>query len=987
MRWLLRPSRLFAIALIFIVGYSLIGFFLLPYVIKAFVLPAISERLHRPVLVKEVELNPFALSLRVTGFEIRESDQSALLGFDEFVVNFQAVSLIRRAYVFDAIRFTMPFVSVKVSKDGRVNLKQLVPPDDMPEASQVPRTPEAPAEIPAVQIEHFEIAQGIVEFRDESKAKPISIDIVPVGIVLRKFHTKPGGDNAYAFTAELGKGETLDWEGTISLEPIRSEGKLSLSGVKLPTLWQYLQDQFNFDIPSGTIQAKGQYRFETASPRMNVQVSDASLYLADITVLEKGEGDPVITVPSLKINGIQFDLSERKTSIESIVVADTIWNTWLNPDGTVNYQALFAPVEPELSSAPPAASVVATASVQTAQKDSWSLAVKEARVTNHTIHFQDRSLHIPMRADITGLSINTHDLAVPIKGPLPLDVELTLNESGKMKVEGQVTVEPFQTDLTIGMKNIAIQPFQPYLEQFARIAVDSGAIDLDGQVHVALKHPKAPLLTFQGNLGVKALAIADRDQGSPVASWKQLQLRQLALAVDPTTVTIDEVGLEQPTVHLAVHPDGQLNLTSLFPQADVASSPPAAEKAAPSTKKPTPPSIAIKTVKLLRGTATFQDKSITPTVQAGLHDLTGTIKGLSSKQLARADVDLTGRVDKVAPLKIIGTINPLSEEAFTDLAITFENMDLTTGGPYSGKYVGYGLSKGKLFLNLKYKVSQKQLEAENSVVVDQLTFGEKTNSPDATSLPVPLAVALLKDRKGRIEIDLPIRGDLGDPDFKYGKVVLSTLLNLLTKIVASPFTLMGKLIPGGGDGEELQFIEFQPGSVAVASEETKKIDALAKALEERPGLRLDITGTADPTRDREALRENKLNEQLRSMRQRERGKTAAKDEPLSIDDEQRLVTELYEQRRNQLVASAPPQPAGVLQKPPLIEEMKHQLAASLPLDETELRTLARQRAEQVRDQLIEAGKLAEERVFLQEIDPTASGNEKVRSRLRITAGS
>jgi hypothetical protein len=390
---------------------------------------------------------------------------------------------------------------------------------------------------------------------------------------------------------------------------------------------------------------------------------------------------------------------------------------------------------------------------------------------------------------------------------------------------------------------------------------------------------------------------------------------------------------------------------------------------------------------LVKTVATFIDDRFKPSVHMGISDLSGTIKGLSSKQLARADVDLAGRVDKVAPLKIIGTINPLSEEAFTDLAITFENMDLTAGGPYSEKYVGYNLSKGKLSFNLKYKISQKQLEAENSIVVDQLTFGEKTNSQDATSLPVLLVVALLQDRKGRIEIDLPIRGDLSDPDFKYGKVVVSTLLNLLTKVVASPFTLLGKLIPGGGGGEELQFIEFQPGSAAVASEETKKIDVLAKALEERPGLRLDITGTADATLDRDALRANKLTEQLRAMRQRERGKASTKDEALSIDDERRFVTELYEQQRSQLAASAPPQPAGAPSRPLTLQEMKQQLAASLPVDEAELRSLARQRAEQVRDQLIEVGKLAEERVFLQETDPTASGNEKVRSRLTITAGS
>jgi len=360
---------------------------------------------------------------------------------------------------------------------------------------------------------------------------------------------------------------------------------------------------------------------------------------------------------------------------------------------------------------------------------------------------------------------------------------------------------------------------------------------------------------------------------------------------------------------------------------------------------------------------------------------------LSSKQLAKADVNLTGRVGKVAPLKIAGVINPLTEDAFTDLTITLGGMDLTAGSPYSGKYVGYRLSKGKLSLDLKYKVSQKQLEAENKVVVDQLTFGEKVDSPDATSLPVPLAVALLKDRKGRIDIDLPIRGDLKDPDFKYGKVVISTLLNLLTKIVASPFTLMGKLIPGGVNEEDLQFIAFQPGSATVLNGELKKLEALAQGLEERPGLRLDITGTADPALDRAAIRARKLKEQLIAMRQRERGQSSPKSDELSSEDESRLVTELHEKQRAQIEKAGPLQSTDAVQKPPTVMEMKQRLAGAIPVDELELRALASQRAEQVRDHLIEGGTLAEERVFLLETDPTASGNEQVSSRLTIAAGS
>ena len=981
MRRLLRPSRLIFAALILVICYGLAGFFLVPYIIKSHVLPAVSEKLHRPVLVKEVEVNPFLLTLRVTGFEIREPDQSTLIGFDEFFVNFQSVSLVRRAYVFDTIRLAMPYVSLKVSEKGRVNLADLIPPDDQAQQSQTPQPEKPPSPLPAIEIEHFELSQGIVEFRDDSKPTPYSLDIVPIRIELKDFHTKPGGDNTYAFTAELGKGETLAWEGMVSLEPIQSSGKFALSGVNLHSLWPYLHDRFRFDLTDGTFSAAASYAFDAGGSPLNLHVSRANARIQNLKLQEDGSLDPVISIPIVTVDGVDVDLAKQSVSVDSIAVENASWTAWLNPDGTVNYQQLFVPKD----SPPPAASPAGPAAESVSEKP-WSVLLKQVAIKNHAIDFEDRSLPSPAHLTIEALSAETHDVHVPLKGPLPLTVDMHLNKAGQIHVEGSIVPDPFQADLDLAFKDITIRPFQPYFEKAARIDVQSGAVNLNGKAHFATKHPEGPLLSFDGNISVTLLAVADRAQGNEIASLKALFLNKVHLTVDRTVVAIGEITIQQPVVQVVVQSDGSLNLSKLA-SGDASPSTTEEKPVSLQKSKAAPVPVTVGVVNLVKAAATFRDASLEPAVRTGISDLTGTIKGLSSKQLAKADVDLAGRVDKVAPLKITGTINPLSEVAFTDLVMTLDNMDLTPEGPYSGKYVGYRLSKGKLSFDLKYKISQKVLEAENKVLVDQLTFGDKTNSPDATSLPVPLAVALLKDRKGRIEIDLPIRGDLGDPDFKYGKVVLSTLLNLLTKIVASPFTLMGKLIPGGGDGEELQFIEFQPGSAAVVSEETKKIEALAKALEERPGLRLDITGTADPTRDRDAIRVNKLNEELRTMRQRERGKAAAKDEPLSIDDEQRLVTELYEQRRNQLAASAPPQPAGAPLKPLTVQEMKQQLTASLPVNETDLRTLARQRAEQVRDQLIEVGKLAEERVFLQEIDSTASGNEKVRSRLAITAGS
>ena len=986
MRRFFRPIPLAITALTLLLLYTLAGFFLVPYIIKTKVLPAVSAQLQRPVTVKEVEFNPFVLSLKMTEFEIQEQDTTPLIGFQEFFINFQTSSIFHRAYVFDEMRFAVPYVSVKVGKDGHVNLAGLghsgetaASPEETASSEELAASPSSSAtgsdpsaELPAVIIGHFEIAQGIVEYRDASKANPVSIDVVPINLGLKNFHTKRGGDNSYSFVAELGKDEILDWNGTVSLEPIASEGTLSLSGVRIATLFQYVRDKFLFDIPEGNIRAIGRYRFALGSP-LDFEVSETLLHLTDVGIVEKGNPSPVITLKTLFLDGIHADLAQRKVEIESLNLGNGTEHIWRNADGSINVQTLFAPAHTETKEERPAPP----------KSPSWTVSLADAKIVNHTIEFEDRTLKLPARMKITDFSVHTHDVVFPFKRPIPVTLDHHLNGTGTVSAEGQVVMQPLQAEVTMALKDIAIQPFEPYLEPFARLTVDSGAIDMDGTVRYAAEHPKGPLMAFQGNFSVKTLAIADRDEGALVASWKQVGLRDIALTLDPTSLTIDEVGINQPTVHLVIDRDGRPNIKKLLPPPGAPHTPPPAERPAMHAKKGPPPSIAIKTVKVLRGTATFEDQSISPAVQAGMYDLTGTVKGLSSKQVAKAEVDLSAKIDKVAPLKIAGTINPLTENAFTDLTIKFDNVDLTTATPYSGKYAGYPIKKGKLFLALAYKVSQKQLEAENKVAVDQLTFGEKTDSPDATSLPVPLAVALLKDRQGRIDIDLPIRGDLNDPDFKYGKAVWATLGNILTKMVASPFSLMGKLIPGGGDGEELQHLTFEPGSTAIAPSELKKIDVLMKGLEERPGLRLEITGTADPTRDRQAMALQKLQELLRSRWRQENGGTAEADLPAIAEG--RLITQLFDQLPRQEARES--KPPDVALKPPTMEEMKRQLVESIRVDDDALRALARTRAEQVQTLMIGDGKLPEERVFLTDVDLTTSDHDKVESRLNITAGS
>ena len=981
MRRLLRPKVVIPVLGGLIALYSLIGFALLPYLIKAYGIPAVSEQIKHPVVLREAAFNPFSLALRLNGLEVRDQNQTAMLGFEELFVDLRAVTLFARKVAFDEIRVVMPFVAARVDSEGKLNLMSLAPPAD----ETVP-TPAQPAgehkKLVPVEIDLLEIERGILEYRDDSKPRPVLIDVVPFRIMLRDFSTIPSqdSDNAYAFTAELDKGESLAWEGTISLEPVESDGKLALSGVKLETLYQVVRDIFQFDIKEGVLGLSASYHFDLRGETPQATVKDGKVSVQNLEIVERGGILPVVNVPVFDIEGIRLNLERQTIDVAKVRSADARFDAWLDSTGILNYHTLFTPAGG--AGAEPKSAPAKTEADKPAEP--WSITIDEVALRNYGADFEDRTLERPGRIAVDAMSLTMKDIQIPFKKPLPIDLSMKLNQTGSIDVKGKVTVEPRQADVDVTLAHVEIRPFQPYLDRFLNADVLDGAVDLNGKAHFVQDHVSEPLLRFQGDLAVNQLAIADRKSFDEVVAWKALNMNQIALDVEPTVVKIGEVIWREPSVQIAVDADGQLNLSRLAKSSVPHDQPmppkeTGGDQAHAKTGEPLP--VAIDQVKLAKLTARFQDFSIEPKVRTSLTEFGGTIKGLSSKQLKKADVNLTGKVGRAAPLKVAGKINPLSEDAFTDLIITLGGMDLTSGSPYSGKYVGYGVSKGKLSLDLKYKVSQKVLEAENLVHVDQLTFGEKTNSPDATSLPVPLVVALLKDRKGLIEIDMPIRGNLNDPDFKYGKVVVSTLLNLLTKVVASPFALMGKLVPGGGSAEDLEFIEFQPGSASLVEGELKKLDALEKALDERAGLRLDIKGTTDSILDRAALQRSKLRTQLLEMSGRRPGEVPVGQEELSPKIEQRLVEKLYAKLPLPDPAASPAEPVQ-----PTVEEMKQKLATAIRISEKEFETLARRRAEAIRNRLLEGGVLTEERVALLDTGEAESGHEKVRTQLSLSAG-
>ncbi|HMK22674.1 MAG TPA: DUF748 domain-containing protein, partial [Terriglobales bacterium] len=614
----------------------------------------------------------------------------------------------------------------------------------------------------------------------------------------------------------------------------------------------------------------------------------------------------------------------------------------------------------------------------------WLVKIDQVNINNYGITLEDRLPSTPARLMIKPLNVKLTNVSSKLDTTVALDLSAQVNETGKVAVKGDLIADPLTFNLDLDVDTIALPPLQPYLDKVAQLDLKSGSAGVKGHLTYGPKKGTTPQMRFNGTAGIADLLTQDKVLNKDFLRWNGLTFNGVTFEWEPTSVAITEIVATKPYVRFIIGPDRTTNIQHLFAKPDsearVEEPPPSMAGSATQSSSPPVP-VRIGLIRFVDGSAHFADFSLKPIIDTGIYGLNGTIKGLSSKELTKADVSLDGKVDKYAPVAVKGTINPLTSEAFTDIGMSFKNVELTTVSPYATKFGGYPITKGKLSLDLRYKLAKHLLDAENNVVIEQLTLGDKVEGPDATSLPVKLAIALLKDRKGIIDIDLPVRGDLNDPDFKYGKVLLGVLINLVTKAVTSPFSLVGGLV--GGSGEELRVVEFPAGARTLTSAEENKLKTLGKALEERPGLRLEIAGAADPKADRTALAEQKLHRDLLALRPAGTS-GAAKQTGGEVDfsrlpesEQSDLIKTLYLKKFGKLPES--PSTAGQAEKPaPVsIQTLKDRLLGEITIDEGELRLLAQERSRRIQEFLITQGGTPPERLYLLDIKIDAKAKDGI----------
>lgn len=996
----LSPAKKASIIIAILVFlYSIGGFLVAPVIIKSKAPAIIAEQLGRKATVEQVRLNPFALSLTLRGFELGDLGGERFIGFEELYVNFQLSSIFRRAFTFAEISLTAPDGQVKVLPDGSLNFSDLIT-----KLSQSKPSQDQSSELPPVLIYQLHIERGRFTFRDLSLPTPYEKTFFPIQLTLNNFSTRKDSDSLYSFTASTGEGAVISWEGDLSINPLRSQGRLAINKVDTPILWKYIQDYVNFEVVSGTVDLSGRYEMAQSGDAFDIGLTEGELQLSELILAVKENGAMVLSVPSLSVHGTEVYLKNKQVVVASVTSKGARVNGWLESDGKFMYQTIFTldALKEKFGR------YLGSSDEPKVENQPWAINIHQVNLENYAANFEDRTLATPKRINLDSIKVDLKNVSNEKNSQTEITAALKINQTGTAQVKGSVSINPVSADLILKVTENPVKPMQPYVDAVAPVELASGTINLEVRVRYQALDSDGPRIRLEGGAGIENLKTVDRRNSEVLYSLKSFSVQGLALDLDPNALSVSEVFISQPDFKVAIRPDGKINVVTILTIKDDLTEGNQSGKKVESLldrlvkyityhiQGPMP--ITIDTVRIENGVLDFSDLFIKPKFDADAKNLRGSVKGLSSKPSARADVLLEGEVNKYSPVKISGQINPLSEEKYADLVMSFKNFDLTTTSPYSGKFAGYKIEKGKLSFKLKYKVSGNDFSGENRIVVEQLTLGERVDSPDATKLPVSLGVALLKDSNGNIELDVPVEGDLNDPHFDYGKVVSDAMSKIITNIVSSPFAALGNLV--GGSGEELNNIEFEFGSATLGPEQIEKLDKLAEALSERPALLLKIEGTADKQRDGEALAEAEL---LAHLKRAKRQQLRRKGEPvpanaenisLSSADYRRYIKKLYVERfkeKPETLLSAESKSSTEESSPTdsdaVVAAAKRRLVESMAVDVTELEVLAQKRATQIRNYLIQQEKISDERVVAVrvKIDDVAKG-DTVRTNLTL-AGS
>jgi hypothetical protein len=938
-----RRRRLLIVLAALLVLYTVFGFLILPWILRRQLEKRLTAELHRETTVTRVRTNPYALSVTIDGFLVKDPDGTPFISWDRLYVNLTLWRIVLRELALEKVALVRFHARVAMDKSGRLNFQDLVDQS----ASSTPEPAPAPEKKrPLVfAVQELDIQQAQLDFSDRSRRRPFESTVGPFDIRLQGFRTVPDSTSPYSFAGRTESGETFSWAGSLLTEPLRSSGTISFDGLRLSKYSPYYEQEVGFEIRDGRLGVKTGYTLEWGPERHVLRISDGAVAIRTLVLGVPGIPQNKVELPTADATGISIDVVGRTARVEAVVLKDGVVRAHRNSNGLTDLEMM----KPPKTAGPPPK--------EKSEPFHWALGAFE--LAGWRVEFLDDMPARPTSLTLAPLDLRLENIADSPQQSSKLTASIGWGGKGKVDLAGPVRLLRPAADLSITVEALDLPQFDPYLDLYGDLAARLGGGRLSLKAQARFDGGAEPATwSFEGDTRVDSLTLLDAERNQELARWKDLNISGIKTSSTPlgAALAVRSVRWIQPRFRVALAEDGSSNLRRLLKQKPPPPEPkPEATEAKPAAPAKSPPRpdrpqapVSIASFQIVRGTAMFVDRSVNPPVTLAMTDLDVRLRGLSNALNAKSQVSIKGLVSG-GPLEVTGILSPRMVNDATDVKVSSKGIDLTPLSPYCGKYAGYVLEKGKLDLALEYKVVKRKLDSANLIKVDQFTFGEATNSKDATKLPVKLGLAVLQDPDGLIELDVPVEGNVDDPNFRLSRVVWHAIGNVLLKAVISPFSLLGKLF-GGGKDAKLDVIDFQAGAPELSPSADKTLQNLSKALASRPALKMDIEGTADPAADSKTLKLHELRRQAALAKGDGKGKGAE----LTDEEYVRFVEKKYRG------LTPPPATGG---GPPDPAAMEDAVLATVQLPPEALGALGQARAEAARARLLQLG-VDPGRVFL-----------------------
>ncbi|MBE4593823.1 hypothetical protein BOO24_15940 [Vibrio navarrensis] len=987
-----KPIRYTTYLLLAYALYALSLGVILPAVIESKVPPMLTEQLGREVKLNQVAINPFLLRVRIDGFALQEADgMKAFSQFErlELQLSFWR-SLFTLTPTLEYVTLSGPQVRIqRLQQDNQVrfNFSDIL--DTLAQQTQQAQPPSpqsTESSLPALRIEKIEIASGQFHFQDQLTGAQLNyqglnlhlqqFDTQAMHLVPAENSSKPTKQtqaNQYAFAIQGADKSELQLSGQFQLQPLFVDGTVKLQGLTLPPFWPFAKDQMDAVVTDGVVNFSAHYLAQQAGGDFQFAVSDGQFQLSDLTV--SAEQQAKIKLPRLAVQDIRLSSQTKDIDIAAIELQGLWVDAEFSAQG-LDLQRLF-----RLKNQP-AAKTEAVAVDESSDADSaWLVRLEQFSLSETDLNLKEQAQSSGVFWRVYPLSL----LAGPVSSDLSaaVDYELSLGLSssraappqtvrGEVTTRGSLDAKARSVLGEIAVEGLDLTQLQPYLTPYVNIDFSQGKLSSQGRYQADANGQAS----YQGTLAIDQLLLKDGMHHQPLVKWQKMAIDSLHFDAQKHALDIQTIHFNAPYAKVMIAQDKQTNIGHLLvQQSDTQEGTVISVQSDEVSAASKPLAIDIQAITIANGAAYFADESLTPNFASGIEALQGSVRHLSSTPGTKAQVDISGKIDRYAPVTLKGAINPLIEKPYLDLDLLFKSVELTSVNPYSGTYAGYYIDKGQLTLALNYQLQEDQLLGSNHLVIDQLQLGKPSESDLATSLPISLAIALLQDKDGVIDLGLQVSGDVNDPDFSVGGIILQAISNVIVKAVSAPFSLLADLV---GADEELNLIAFDFGSSTLNAKEQERLSTLAQALSSRPKLKISVAASVAFAEDSKALAEQQLQQTLLQKSGLETlpsdfsASRLSESKPLSQVAMALAETQLsldIDQERSKVAAQLA-EKAG--EEAVLAEQVEttlmiglyNQLLNSIEIGKNQLSNLAEARAKAVKAFLVDEAQLAPERVFL-----------------------